>query len=97
MLPFGYHPLILCLSLLTTAVTLLVSAWIPARKMSRLTPLEAIKNTGELQLKRKKNSRLLSLLFGIEGELAGNALNRKPWRHIPPEGSQSPLLPAFPR
>ncbi len=73
-LPFGYHPLILCLSLLTTAVTLLVSAWIPARKMSRLTPLEAIKNTGELQLKRKKNSRLLSLLFGIEGELAGNAL-----------------------
>ncbi len=73
-LPFGYHPLILWLSLLTTAVTLLVSAWIPARKMSRLTPLEAIKNTGELQLKRKKNSRLLSLLFGIEGELAGNAL-----------------------
>lgn len=73
-LPFAYHPLILCLSLLTTAVTLLVSAWIPARKMSRLTPLEAIKNTGELQLKRKKNSRLLSLLFGIEGELAGNAL-----------------------
>ena len=35
-LPFGYHPLILCLSLLTTAVTLLVSAWIPARQMSRL-------------------------------------------------------------
>lgn len=73
-LPFCYHPLILCLSLLTAAVTLLVSAWIPARRMSRLTPLEAVKNTEELHLKRKKNSRILSVLFGIEGELAGNAL-----------------------
>ena len=73
-LPFRYHPLILGLSLLTAAVTLLISAWIPARKLSRLTPLEAIRNTGELQLRRKKNSRILSWLFGIEGELAGNAL-----------------------
>ena len=28
----------------------------------------------ELQLKRRKKSRILALLFGIEGELAGNAL-----------------------
>ena len=73
-LPFSYHPLILVLSLLATVITVWVSAWIPARKMSRLTPLEAIKNTGEIQLKRKRNSRLLSALFGVEGELAGNAL-----------------------
>ena len=73
-LPFQYHPLILCLSLLAAAVTLLVSAWIPARKISRLTPLEAIRDTGELQLKRKKASPILSKLFGIEGELAGTAL-----------------------
>lgn len=73
-LPFCYHPLILCLSLLSAAITLLISAWIPARKMGRLTPLEAIRNTGEPELKRKKDSRLLSWLFGIEGELAGNAL-----------------------
>ena len=46
----------------------------PARKLSRLTPLEAIKNTGELQLKRKKKSPLLTCLFGLEGELAGGAL-----------------------
>ena len=46
----------------------------PAGKLSRLTPLEAIKNTGELQLKRKKKARILAGLFGVEGELAGNAL-----------------------
>ena len=73
-LPFGYHPLILLFSLLVTIITIWISAWIPAGKMSKMTPLEAIKNTGELQLKRKKNSRILSLIFGVEGELAGNAL-----------------------
>lgn len=71
---FGYHPLVLVLTLLVTVTTIWISAWLPARKLSRLTPLEAIKNTGELQLKRRKDSHLLMLLFGVEGELAGNAL-----------------------
>ena len=71
---FGYHPLVLAVTLLLTVVTIWISAWMPARKLSRLTPLEAIKNTGELQLKRKKKSPLLTCLFGLEGELAGGAL-----------------------
>ncbi len=71
---FGYHPAVLLLTVLVTAFTIWISAWLPARKLSRLTPLQAIQNTGELQLSRKKNPRLLSLLFGVEGELAGNAL-----------------------
>ena len=71
---FGYHPLVLAVTLLLTVVTIWISAWMPARKLSKLTPLEAIKNTGELQLKRKKKSPLLTCFFGMEGELAGNAL-----------------------
>lgn len=70
----GYHPLVLILTLLVTIVTVWISAWLPARKLGRLTPLEAIKNTGELQLKRKKRSPVLAFLFGVEGELAGNAM-----------------------
>ncbi len=73
-MPFEYHPLILLLSIFTAVLTILVSAWIPARKLSKLTPLQALKNTGEMQLKKKKSSRILSFLFGIEGEIAGNAL-----------------------
>ncbi len=73
-MPFRYHPLILVLSLLATVLTVWISAWIPARKMGKLTPMEAIRNTNELQLKRRKQSRILSLVFGVEGELAGNAL-----------------------
>lgn len=70
----GYHPLILALTLLITVLTIWISAWLPARRLSRLTPLEAMRGTGELQLKRRKKSPVLTLLFGVEGELAGNAL-----------------------
>lgn len=73
-LPFRFHPVILFLSLAASVLTVCISAWIPARKLSRLTPLEAIRNTGELQLKKKRSSRFLAFFFGIEGELAGNAL-----------------------
>lgn len=71
---FGYHPSVFLVTILVTVLTIWISAWLPARKLSRMTPLEAIRNTGELQLKRRKSSPILSLLFGVEGELAGNAL-----------------------
>lgn len=71
---FGYHPLVLALTLLVTVATVWISAWLPAGKLSRMTPLEAIKNTGELTLKRRNSPRVLAFLFGLEGELAGNAL-----------------------
>lgn len=71
---FQYHPLVFVMTLLAAFVTVLFSAYIPAKKLSKVTPIEAIKNTGGLQLKKKKKSRILFLLFGIEGELAGNAL-----------------------
>ena len=53
---FGYHPLVLALTLLVTIITIWISAWLPARTLSKLAPLEAIKNTGEFQLKRRRNS-----------------------------------------
>lgn len=71
---FGYHPVVLVITLFAAIGTVFFSAWIPARKLSRMTPLEAIRNSSGFQLKKKKNSRFLSFLFGIEGELAGNAL-----------------------
>lgn len=71
---FGYHPLVLAATVVITVITIWISAWLPARKLSKLTPLTAIKNTEELQLKRKKHSPILTFLFGVEGELAGNAL-----------------------
>ncbi len=71
---FHYSPSILAFTILISFLTVLCSAWIPARRLSRMTPLEAIRNTGGFLLKKKKHSRILSALFGIKGELAGNAL-----------------------
>ena len=71
---FVFHPAVFLLSVLCAVVTVWASARIPAGRLSRLTPLEAIRGGGEFSLKRKKHSPILSLLFGVEGELAGNAL-----------------------
>lgn len=71
---FQYHPFIFAATVFISFLTVMFSAWIPARKLSRMTPLEAIRNTGGLLLKKSKHSRVLSYIFGIEGELAGNAL-----------------------
>lgn len=71
---FQYHPAVFFITILSCAFTVLFSAWLPAKKLSRLTPLEAVRSSGSLTLKKKKQSRILSFLFGMEGELAGNAL-----------------------
>ncbi len=71
---FQYHPAIFAATVFLSFLTVIFSAWIPARKLSRMTPLEAIRNTSSLLLKKKKHSRFLSCIFGIKGELAGNAL-----------------------
>lgn len=78
---FCTHPAVFAVIFLLSVFTVLVSAYLPARKLSRLTPLEAIRGREELQLKKekrrfwvKKHSPILAVLFGMEGELAGNAL-----------------------
>lgn len=71
---FSLHPAILAAVLLLSFLTVLVSAWIPARKLRRLSPLEAIRGSGGTPQAKRRKSRLLSAFFGIEGELAGNAL-----------------------
>lgn len=71
---FTYHPAILAVTLLASILTIFISAWLPAGKLSKLTPLAAIRYDGELRLKKRKKSRILLQIFGAEGELAGNAL-----------------------
>ena len=68
---FAYHPLVFAVTILTSFLTVLISAWLPARKLSRMTPLEAIKNTGELQLKQRKESRILRFYLEPKGNLPG--------------------------
>ena len=74
---FQYHPSLFAATVFISFLTVICSAWIPARKLSRMTPLEAIRNTNGFLLKKTKHSRMLSHIFGIKGELAGNALKAR--------------------
>lgn len=71
---FRYPPSILVFTFAMSVFTVLMAAWIPAKRMSRMTPLEAIRGKEEAALVTRKRSPILSFLFGIEGELAGNFL-----------------------
>src|SRR6185295_2250974 len=77
-------PLVIGLTVLFSAATILLSAWIPARRASRVSPIDAIRQSGELQESKPLNLRMICLanhplvrrVFGFEGELALKSLQR---------------------
>lgn len=72
---FTYHFGLFLIALLASILTVLCSAWLPARRLSKMSPLQVIKGEEEKRALRKvKRFRLISLLFGIEGELARKSL-----------------------
>lgn len=53
-------------------LTILISAWIPARRATRITPMDAIRQTGDYKTGRKdvKVGKLTYKVFGLPGVLA---------------------------
>ena len=92
-LTFVYSPIVFLGSFAFSVLTALISAWIPAKKLSRITPLEAIRYGNEPMIKRIKKYRVHSAIFGIYGELARKSLyaRRKSMRI----GTMSILLAVF--
>ena len=64
--------------IIVSAVTIFISAMIPARKASRITPISAIRQTNEIRVnaRRLRSSRLVRVVFGYEGELANKNMKR---------------------
>lgn len=75
---FTLHPAVVAGALLTALITVLLSAWLPARRLCRIPPLEAMRGYIQQSAGGKGNrsltTRLLARCFGIRGELAGTAL-----------------------
>lgn len=76
-------PLVIVLTVLFSAATILLSAWVPARRASRVSPIEAIRMSGEIEDGKPLNVRtspvirpLIRRIFGFEGELALKSLQR---------------------
>lgn len=58
---------------LISALTIFISAWIPAHRASKITPIEALRQTNTVKVKKAKKlktSRLRQKLFGFEDVLA---------------------------
>ncbi|MDR2932250.1 MAG: FtsX-like permease family protein, partial [Oscillospiraceae bacterium] len=71
---FEYHGLIFLLTLIFCTFSVWLSAMWCARKLARLTPLEAIRGGGEWKVKKMREFRIFGLLFGAEGTLARKSL-----------------------
>ncbi len=63
-------------AVLLTIITVWISALIPARKVSKISPIEAIRQGDSIKIK-KSHKYSLGKIFGIEGELAMNALHAR--------------------
>lgn len=74
---FSYHPLAAVLSLAAAFFTVLISAWMPAKKVSRLTPLEAIFRGEEPLPDKMRPFRLADRLTGVCGVLACRSLHNR--------------------
>ncbi|HVU12082.1 MAG TPA: FtsX-like permease family protein, partial [Phototrophicaceae bacterium] len=78
-MPLVVSPLVIGLTVLFSAATILLSAWIPARRASRVSPIDAIRQSGEIEEGKPINLRtspLIRRVFGFEGELALKSLQR---------------------
>ena len=77
-------PLALSIAAAIGVVTALVSAYIPARRAVRITPLEAVRQSADIKIKRskrRKKYRLTQKLFGFEGMLAAKNFSRNKKRY----------------
>ena len=73
-----FSPWIICVTAAVAVLTILISAWLPARRAATTSPIDAIRQTKDIQIKHKKmkTSRLTQRLFGFEGTLASKSLKR---------------------
>lgn len=79
-------PLILILAALVSLITILISAYVPARKAAAVPVMDCIRQTGEIKTEAKAVhvSRLSQRLYGLEGILALKNFkrNKKRYRSI---------------
>jgi putative ABC transport system permease protein len=59
-------------------ITIMLSAWLPARKAAKVPVVDAIRGTGEVNVKAKqiRANPIVKMLFGVEGTLASKSFKR---------------------
>lgn len=72
------YPVFIIIPVLFMIVTILISAFIPAKKASKISPIEAIRLNDDIKIKGKKVKapKFVEKLFGIEGTIAYKNMKR---------------------
>lgn len=74
----------LLIAVLVSLITILISAWLPAKRATKLTAIQAIRQNKDIAIhpRKVKTSKLTRKLFGFEGVLAAKNYkrNRKKYR-----------------
>lgn len=70
-------------AIIFSIVTIVISTYLPARRASKISPVDAIKQSVDIKITKKsiKTSKLTHKLFGIEGDIALKNLKRNKKRY----------------
>ncbi len=77
-LELSTYPLFIIIPIIFMIITIVISAFIPSIKASRISPIEAIRLNDDIKIKSKKvrTPKFIRKIFGIEGELALKNIKR---------------------
>lgn len=75
---FSIPILAIIVSIIISAITIYLSCILPARRASKISPIEAIRGNDDIKIKAKKvkTSKITKKLFGIGGVIASKNLKR---------------------
>lgn len=71
-------PWVIIITVIFSVLTIFLSAYFPARRASKITPIDAIRQTKDIKItgKQVKTRKITGKIFGFEGELALKNLKR---------------------
>lgn len=78
-------PIVLIISSIIGLITVHLSAYGPAKKAAKISPLEAVRNAGSFKkesFKKVRSSKLIKTILGVEGEIAYKNLRRNRKRFL---------------
>ena len=75
---FHIETLYLIIPILFMILVIFISAYLPAKRSSKITPIEAIRGNDDIKISKKevKTPRFIRYLFGIEGDIAYKNVKR---------------------
>ncbi|KEI75000.1 ABC transporter permease [Clostridium botulinum B2 128] len=83
-LKIGFYKEVILICIVLTLITIILSVLGPAIKASKVSPIDAIRNSSNLKKEkiRRRKGRLIKLIFGIEGAVAYKNIRRNNKRFI---------------